>query len=100
MSIRVRFPPAPSGPLHIGNVRTALFNWLFARHHGGAFIVRIEDTDRDRVAPGAVELILEALQWLGRDWDEAPDPSDLSRDTGDYGPYVQSRRLERYRAAA
>ena len=100
MSIRVRFPPAPSGPLHIGNVRTALFNWLFARHHGGTFIVRIEDTDRDRVMPGALELILEALQWLGLDWDEGPDPADPSRDIGDYGPYVQSRRIERYQAAA
>src|SRR3972149_6036733 len=74
MSVRVRFPPAPSGELHIGNVRTALFNWLFARHQGGSFILRIEDTDQDRVVPSSLESIMEALHWLGLDWDEGPAP--------------------------
>ena len=100
MTVRVRFPPAPSGDLHIGNVRTALFNWLFARHHGGAFILRIEDTDRDRVVPGSMERIMEALSWLGLEWDEGPDPSNPERSLGQHGPYVQSRRLELYREAA
>jgi len=99
MSVRVRFPPAPSGELHVGNVRTALFNWLFARHEGGTFILRIEDTDRDRVVPGALESIQEALLWLGLTWDEGPDPNDPSLDIGEYGPYVQSRRLLHYREA-
>ena len=100
MSVRVRFPPAPSGELHVGNVRTALFNWLFARHEDGTFILRIEDTDRDRVVPGALEKIQEALLWLGLAWDEGPDPTDPAKDVGEYGPYVQSRRLEHYREAA
>ncbi|MDP2663768.1 MAG: glutamate--tRNA ligase [Dehalococcoidia bacterium] len=94
MSVRVRFPPAPSGELHIGNVRTALFNWLFARHSGGAFIVRIEDTDMERMVPGAMEQILDSLRWLGLDWDEGPEVG------GDYGPYFQSQRLELYHRAA
>ncbi len=81
-------------------MRSALFNWLFARHHGGAFILRIEDTDRTRLVPGATEAIIESLRWLGLDYDEGPDPEDLSRDIGDFGPYVQSRRLEGYRKAA
>ena len=100
MPVRVRFPPAPSGELHVGNVRTALFNWLFARHEGGTFILRIEDTDRDRVVPGALEKIQEALLWLGLAWDEGPDPADPAKDIGEYGPYVQSRRLGHYREAA
>jgi len=74
----------------VGNVRTAIFNWLFARRHGGTFILRIEDTDQARVVPGALESILEALRWLGLDWDEGPDIG------GPYGPYVQSQRLEHY----
>src|SRR3990170_9004064 len=90
MSVRVRFAPAPSGELHVGNLRTALFAWLFARHEEGAFILRIEDTDADRVVPGSLESILEALRWLGLEWDEGPDIG------GPYGPYVQSQRLEHY----
>ncbi len=100
MSVRVRFPPSPTGEPHVGNLRTALFNWLFARHHGGAFILRIEDTDRERLVPGAVEAIMDALLWLGLEWDEGPDPRDPSRDVGPYGPYVQSRRLGLYQREA
>ncbi len=93
-NIRVRYAPSPTGLPHIGNIRTALFNWLFARHYGGKFIVRIEDTDRERLVPGAVEGILEGLEWLGIDWDEGP------RVGGDYGSYYQSERLPLYREAA
>ena len=100
MTVRVRFPPSPTGELHVGNLRSALFNWLFARHSGGAFILRIEDTDQARLVPGSAESIMEALRWLGLDWDEGPDPHDLTKDVGDYGPYVQSQRLEHYRRAA
>src|SRR5437870_9218528 len=71
---RVRFAPSPTGQLHVGNARTALFNWLFARHHGGAFILRIEDTDTGRQVGGAEVAIYEDLQWLGLDWDEGPVP--------------------------
>jgi len=84
----------------VGNLRTALFNWLFARHHGGTFILRIEDTDRDRVVPGAMEAIMDALLWLGLHWDEGPDPQDPTHDIGPYGPYVQSRRLPIYQRYA
>ncbi|HLW83217.1 MAG TPA: glutamate--tRNA ligase [Candidatus Acidoferrales bacterium] len=83
---RVRFAPSPTGYLHVGGARTALFNWLFARHEGGTFILRIEDTDVERNRPELVEGILEGLRWLGVEWDE--------------GPYFQSQRLEMYRAAA
>jgi len=100
MSVRVRFPPSPTGEPHVGNLRTALFNWLFARHHGGTFVLRIEDTDRERLVPGAVEAIMDALLWLGLEWDEGPDPRDPGRDVGPYGPYVQSRRLEVYQRHA
>jgi len=93
-SIRVRFAPSPTGYPHVGNIRTALFNWLFARHHGGVFILRIEDTDVERKVDGAVEAIQEGLQWLGLDWDEGPGRG------GDYGPYFQSQRLETYRSVA
>jgi glutamyl-tRNA synthetase len=79
---------------HVGNIRTALFNWLFARHHGGTFIVRIEDTDVTRKVEGAVEAILEGLRWLGLDWDEGPEVG------GAYGPYLQSQRLELYQEHA
>ncbi len=92
--VRVRYAPSPTGYPHVGNIRTALFNWLFARHSNGKFIVRIEDTDTARTVPGAVETILESLEWLGMDWDEGPDKA------GDYGPYFQSRRIEFYRLAA
>ncbi len=94
MSARVRFAPSPTGSLHIGNARTALFNWLFARKHGGRFILRIEDTDRERSRPEWERAILEDLGWLGLHWDEGPDVG------GDAGPYRQSERLPTYRAAA
>ena len=70
--VRTRFAPSPTGYLHIGGARTALFNYLFARHHGGKFILRIEDTDRERSTPEAIEAIVESMQWLQLDWDEGP----------------------------
>ena len=88
--VRVRYAPSPTGPPHIGNIRTALFNWLFARHHGGKFIVRIEDTDQARKSPGSVEAILDGLRWLDIDWDEGPEVG------GPFGPYYQSDRLKIY----
>src|SRR5688572_1218177 len=90
MTVRVRYAPSPTGEPHVGNIRTALFNWLFARHEGGQFIVRIEDTDQTRLVEGSLEKILEGLRWLGLDWDEGPVVD------GDYGPYVQSERLPYY----
>ena len=90
MEVRVRFAPSPTGYLHIGGARTALFNWMFARKHGGKFILRIEDTDRKRYIPGAEQGIIDSLQWLGLDWDEGPDVG------GPVGPYVQSKRTELY----
>ena len=93
-TVRVRFPPSPTGEPHVGNIRSAIFNWLFARGSGGSFVIRIEDTDQSRKVEGAVEAILETLRWLGVDWDEGPDVG------GDYGPYVQSERLDLYRGAA
>jgi glutamyl-tRNA synthetase len=92
--VRVRFAPSPTGYPHVGNIRTALFNWLFARHHGGSFIVRIEDTDVTRKVKGAVKAILDGLRWLGLDWDEGPEVG------GKYAPYIQSQRLEIYRELA
>ncbi len=92
--IRVRYAPSPTGFPHVGNIRTALFNWLFARHHGGVFILRLEDTDVARRVEGAVESILDSLRWLGLDWDEGPEVG------GEYGPYVQSQRLETYKRIA
>lgn len=89
-AVRVRFAPSPTGYLHIGGARTALFNWLFARHHGGAFILRIEDTDRTRYREDAMEDIVSSLRWLGLDWDEGPEIG------GNYGPYFQSERLALY----
>jgi glutamyl-tRNA synthetase len=89
--VRVRFAPSPTGTPHIGNIRTALFNWLFARHHGGKFVLRIEDTDRERLVPGSLEAIEDGLHWLGIDWDEGPQVG------GPYGPYFQSERLQFYR---
>jgi glutamyl-tRNA synthetase len=94
MTVRTRYAPSPTGVPHVGNIRTALFGWLLARHHGGKFIVRIEDTDRTRYDPDSVDAICESLRWLGLDWDEGPEVG------GDYGPYVQSERLEHYQAAA
>ena len=91
--IRVRFAPSPTGYLHVGGARTALFNWLFARHHGGVFVLRVEDTDAARNTAEAVQVIYEGLRWLGLDWDEGPEKE------GAHGPYFQSRReaiYERY----
>ena len=94
MTRRTRFAPSPTGHLHVGNARTALFNWLFTRHHGGSFILRIEDTDKERSRPEYEETILEDLRWLGLDWDEG-----VGRE-GDSGPYRQSERGGQYRTAA
>ena len=95
--VRVRYAPSPTGIPHVGNIRTALFNWLFARNRGGSFIVRIEDTDQARLVEGATEAILESLRWLGLDWDEGPT-GDGRSERGDSGPYFQSdpARLRRY----
>ncbi len=89
---RVRFAPSPTGELHVGNARTALFNWMFARHHGGAFILRIEDTDESRSALSYQINLFDDLKWLGLDWDEGPQKN------GSYGPYKQSERLEVYKS--
>jgi len=88
--IRVRFAPSPTGYLHIGGARTALFNWLFARHHAGKFVLRIEDTDSKRNTEEAMAAIYDGLRWLGLNWDEGPHAG------GDYGPYLQSQRTELY----
>lgn len=89
-TIRVRFAPSPTGYLHVGGARTALFNWLYARHTGGKFILRIEDTDKARNTEEAVQVILDGLHWLGLDWDEGP------RAGGEFGPYFQSQREHLY----
>ena len=93
MTVRTRFAPSPTGYLHIGGVRTALFNWLFARKHGGRFVLRIDDTDQQRNVDEALQPILDGFRWLGLDWDEGPEKG------GEYGPYYQSQRLGRYHAA-
>jgi glutamyl-tRNA synthetase len=93
MTVRTRFAPSPTGYLHIGGVRTALFNWLFARKHGGQFILRIDDTDAGRNVEAALAPILHGFRWLGLTWDEGPEVG------GPHGPYFQSQRLERYQAA-
>lgn len=90
MTIRGRFAPAPSGSLHVGNVRSALFSWLWARHHGGTFALRVEDTDTSRVTEESVRGVLEDLRWLGLDWDEGPEVG------GPHGPYRQSERRAIY----
>ncbi len=92
--VRVRFAPSPTGLPHLGNMRTALFNWLFARHYGGAFIVRIEDTDLARTLEDADQMILEGLRWLDLDWDEGPGKG------GQFGPYYQSQRISLYQTYA
>ena len=92
MSMRLRFAPSPTGKLHVGNARTALFNWLLARGQGGTFVLRIEDTDAERSTRESEVSILADLRWLGLDWDEGPDSG------GNYGPYRQSERLDLYRA--
>ncbi|HDP95894.1 MAG TPA: glutamate--tRNA ligase [Candidatus Aminicenantes bacterium] len=93
-SVRVRFAPSPTGYMHVGGARTALFNFLFARRHGGCFLLRIEDTDRTRFQQEAMDEIYSSLEWLGLDWDEGPGRE------GDVGPYVQSERAELYQAHA
>ena len=98
MSIRVRFAPSPTGYLHIGGARTALFNWLYARHNGGKFVLRVEDTDDARNSREAVDIILDGLRWMGLDWDEGPVSGDAMRESrGDLGPYFQSQRGEIYK---
>ena len=92
-TIRTRFAPSPTGYMHIGGMRTALFNWLYARHHGGQFILRIDDTDQKRNVNEALEPILNAFRWLGLDWDEGPEVG------GPFGPYFQSQRTDLYRNA-
>ncbi len=94
MTLRTRFAPSPTGFLHIGGVRTALFNWLLARHHGGQFILRIDDTDQERHVDAAVRRILDGFRWIGIDCDEGPEAG------GPFGPYYQSQRSELYRRAA
>jgi glutamyl-tRNA synthetase len=88
--VRVRFAPSPTGYLHIGGVRTALYSWLWARQHGGTFILRIEDTDRERSTEESIQIVLESMRWLGLDWDEGPEVG------GNHGPYVQSERIGIY----
>jgi len=88
--VRVRFAPSPTGELHVGNIRTALFDWAYARHTGGTFIFRIEDTDTERVTPEYIQAAINTLKWLGLDWDEGPEVG------GENGPYLQSQRLEIY----
>lgn len=94
--VRVRFAPSPTGMLHIGGARTALFNWLYARHTGGKFILRIEDTDQARNTQEAVDVIFRGMRWLGLDWDEGPDGKGGT--AGDRGPYFQSQRADIYRS--
>ncbi|HWX22071.1 MAG TPA: glutamate--tRNA ligase family protein [Candidatus Binatia bacterium] len=97
MKVRVRFAPSPTGFLHIGGARTALFNWLYARHTGGTFLLRIEDTDAARNTQEAINVILNGLRWLGLDWDEGPISGDATGPgKGNYGPYFQSQRKENY----
>ncbi|MBI3550153.1 MAG: glutamate--tRNA ligase [Elusimicrobia bacterium] len=99
-NIRVRFAPSPTGFLHIGGARTTLFNWLFARHHKGTFVLRIEDTDEVRSTHDSVDAILDSLSWLGLDWDEGPAPGSFDgsgwKEKGPHSPYFQMKRLEFY----
>ena len=110
MTVRVRFAPSPTGEPHIGNVRTVVFNWLFARQMRGQFILRIEDTDRARYQPETIPVIMDGLRWLGLEWDEGPGIEELRRSgvanaeeyavSGPFGPYIQSERLSLYRQIA
>ncbi|MBA2426392.1 MAG: glutamate--tRNA ligase [Actinobacteria bacterium] len=93
-SVRTRIAPAPSGSIHVGNARTALYNWLFARGQGGVFVLRVEDTDQSRVSEESYQAVLEDMRWLGLAWDEGPEAG------GEFGPYRQSLRSDRYDAAA
>src|SRR4051812_37557277 len=88
--VRVRFAPSPTGYLHVGGARTALFNWLYAKHTGGTLVLRIEDTDKARNTAEAVQVIFDGLKWLGLDWDEGPQKG------GSFGPYFQSEREDIY----
>src|SRR3712207_6282821 len=92
--IRVRYAPSPTGSLHVGGVRTALFNWLFARKNSGTFILRIEDTDLERSTEESVEQLERSLRWIGLEWDEGPEVG------GPHAPYRQTERMELYREAA
>lgn len=92
--VRCRFAPAPSGAIHVGNARTALYSWLTAKHHGGSFVLRVEDTDASRVSEEAFHLVMESLRWLGIEWDEGPDVG------GPHAPYRQSQRMDVYREHA
>jgi glutamyl-tRNA synthetase len=110
MTVRVRFAPSPTGSLHVGGVRTVVFDWLFARKMGGKFILRIEDTDRTRYQPESIPVVMEGLRWLGLDWDEGPGLEELERSGvenaeqyavgGPLGPYIQSERLGMYKQVA
>lgn len=101
MKPRVRFAPSPTGFLHIGGARTALFNWLFARHTGGTFILRIEDTDETRSTQASVEAIFNGMRWMGLDWDEGPtSATDPTQSKGSFGPYYQMHRLDHYKKFA
>ena len=91
--VRVRFAPSPTGKLHIGGARTAIYNWAFARATGGTFVLRIEDTDPERSTEENTQIILRAMRWLGLDWDEGPEVG------GDFGPYKQTERFDTYKAA-
>src|SRR5438105_11732959 len=93
MTVRTRFAPSPTGYLHIGGVRTALFNWLYARKHGGQFILRIDDTDAQRNVAESLQPILDGFRWLGLDWDEGAEVG------GTHGPYYQSQKTARYQEA-
>ena len=90
MNVRSRFAPSPTGFMHVGGIRTALFAWALSKQSGGQFILRIEDTDKAREVEGAVQHIIDSLNWLGIEWQEGPDVG------GDYGPYRQSKRLDVY----
>src|ERR671914_2764049 len=92
--VRTRIAPAPSGSIHVGNARTALYNWLLARRGGGVFVLRVEDTDAKRATEEAYGAVLEDLRWLGLEWDEGPEAG------GGHGPYRQSERGDRYASAA
>src|SRR5690554_5897326 len=92
-NVRVRFAPSPTGDLHIGGVRTALFNWLYARHNKGKFVLRIEDTDLKRSSSKSIRQIISAMNWVGLNWDEGPDVG------GEFGPYFQTQRSEYYKKA-
>ena len=92
--VRVRFAPSPTGKLHIGGARTAIYNWAFARANGGTFILRIDDTDPTRSTDENTQIILRAMRWLGLDWDEGPEVG------GDFGPYAPTERLDLYKQAA